>query len=537
MARFLRRLAGMRFLPKSPRGRRALLLGVIGTLIVIFGVSFALDEPIRRRVEAQMNASLVGYTAHVRALRFHPFGFSITLLDTSLVQDAHPKPPVADFPRLHASVHWRALLHLRLVADFQFDRPKIHVDRTHVVAEANDKVRVQDRGWQRALESIYPLKIDRFAVRDGEITYIDDPKSTPLHIDQLNFVATNIRNVRSRERTYPSELTLRGRIFDSGRLKLDGNADFLAEPYAGVKAALAVDDVRLDPFKPILERYNLTIAKGRLTVAGNVEYSPVVKTADVRDLAIRDLDAAYLVRAAHAEDAEKLRAKTAEAAKEVSNDPGILLLVRRMTATGPRIRFVNEAADPNYALELDDASLKVANVSNHENRPPMTGELHGTFMGSGPAQATFSFRPERQGPNFDLAAQIEHTDLVRMNDLFRAYGDFDVSAGQFSLYTELKVHDRRIDGYVKPLFADVKVYDREQDRHKKVLHQVYEGIVGGVAKLLENRPRQEVATSATITGPMDDPKLSTLQVVLKLIQNAFFRAILPGFEEQARANA
>jgi len=41
----------------------------------------------------------------------------------------------------------------------------------------------------------------------------------------------------------------------------------------------------------------------------------------------------------------------------------------------------------------------------------------------------------------------------------------------------------------------------------------------------------------TVTGPMDDPKLSTLQVVLKLFQNAFFRAILPGFEEQARANA
>jgi hypothetical protein len=36
---------------------------------------------------------------------------------------------------------------------------------------------------------------------------------------------------------------------------------------------------------------------------------------------------------------------------------------------------------------------------------------------------------------------------------------------------------------------------------------------------------------------MDNPRLNTLQVVLRLIQNAFFRAILPGFEEQARGNA
>lgn len=385
--------AGMQLLPKSPRGRRALLLGIIAALVVIFGVSFALDEPIRRRLEGQINANLVGYTAHVRAVRFHPFGFALTLLDTSLVQDAHPKPPVADFPRLDASVHWRALLRLRLVADFRFDRPTIHVDRSHVIAEANDNVPVQDRGWQRALESIYPLKINEFVVRNGEITYIDDPKSTPLHVDQLNFRATNIRNVRSRERTYPSELTLTGRIFDSGRVKLDGNADFLAEPHAGVKADVAIADVRLDPFKPILERYNLTIAKGRLSLASNVEYSPTIKTADVREVTIRDLDAAYLNRPAHAEDAEKLRAKTAEAAKEVANEPGVLLLVRRMTAEGARVRFVNEAVDPAYTLELDDAILNVANVSNHENRPPMTGELRGRFMGSGPTRATFSFRP------------------------------------------------------------------------------------------------------------------------------------------------
>ena len=32
-------------------------------------------------------------------------------------------------------------------------------------------------------------------------------------------------------------------------------------------------------------------------------------------------------------------------------------------------------------------------------------------------------------------------------------------------------------------------------------------------------------------------RLSTLQVVLRLIQNAFFRAILPGFEEEARDRA
>jgi hypothetical protein len=51
-----------------------------------------------------------------------------------------------------------------------------------------------------------------------------------------------------------------------------------------------------------------------------------------------------------------------------------------------------------------------------------------------------------------------------------------------------------------------------------------------VSALLENFPRDEVATKADIAGPLENPQASTWQVVVTLIQNAFFQAILPGFE-------
>lgn len=529
----------MGFALRLPREkwRRRLLLGAAVVALLIWIASFGLDEPIRRRIEQQMNASLVGYSAHIRALRFHPFNFAVTLKDTSIVQDTHPNPPVADFPRLDASIHWRALLRLRLVADFRFDRPKIHVDRTHVVAEVDDKVPVADRGWQQALEAVYPLKINEFVIRNGEITYIEDQKSKPLHIDQVNFRATNIRNIRSRERTYPSDVRLTGRIFDSGKLTFDGHADFTAEPYAGVKGALALADAHLDPLRPVLERYNITVAKGRLSFASNVEFSPTVKTADISEVKLRELDAGYVNRPARAAAAEKMREQTADAAKEVSNDPGILIKVDHVRADNARLRFVNEEPDPHYTLEVVDTDLRVDNLSNHAKRGPATGDINGRFMGSGPAHAWFTFRPDSQAPNFDLGVEITDTDLTKLNDLFRAYGDFDVAGGRFSLYTEVKVHDNRIDGYIKPLFADIKVYDAKQDKQEGTLHKMYEGLVGGVAKLLENSPRDEIATKVTISGPVDNPKMSTLQTVLRLIQNAFFRAILPGFEEEVRGKA
>jgi hypothetical protein len=129
---------------------------------------------------------------------------------------------------------------------------------------------------------------------------------------------------------------------------------------------------------------------------------------------------------------------------------------------------------------------------------------------------------------------LENTDLRTLNDVLRAYGKFDVAAGTFSLFSELKVKDNRVEGYVKPLFANLDVYNPAQDRDKSLGQKIYEKVVEGASKLLKNSPRKEVATVATISGPVEDVKAHTMEVVVKLLQNAFFKAILPGFDEQVR---
>src|SRR6185369_625284 len=137
------------------------------------------------------------------------------------------------------------------------------------------------------------------------------------------------------------------------------------------------------------------------------------------------------------------------------------------------------------------------------------------------------------GPDLDLFVKIEESQLTAMNDLLRAYGDFDVSAGVFSLVTEIHIKDDAISGYIKPFFKDMKVYDSRKDKKRGVSHQMYEMLVGGVAKILENRPHQEVATKVDINGSVGKPETSTWQIVGELIKNAFFKAILPSFEKEA----
>jgi hypothetical protein len=87
-----------------------------------------------------------------------------------------------------------------------------------------------------------------------------------------------------------------------------------------------------------------------------------------------------------------------------------------------------------------------------------------------------------------------------------------------------------VTGYVKPLFKDLKIYDKQKDQSKPAAEKMYERLVSGVAKLLKNRSREEVATKAEVLGRIDNPKVGTVAAVIGLVQNAFFKAILPGFD-------
>ena len=157
----------------------AVAVGILILAVAVF-VRFFLDERLRQTIEQNVNSSLKGYTAHIQALHFQPIGFSLDLIDTTIVQDAHPEPPVAHLPLLHASVHWSALLHRRLVSDFEFNRPKLNINLKQARQEAQEKISPSERGWQDALEKVYPLKVNLFRVRDGELTYTDQGPFKPL---------------------------------------------------------------------------------------------------------------------------------------------------------------------------------------------------------------------------------------------------------------------------------------------------------------------------------------------------------------------
>ncbi len=500
-------------------------------LLFVIVVAYLLDEPLRRKIERDLNHRLKGYTVRIGRLDFHPVGLSLDLKESTIYQSAHPDPPIAHIPNLSASVHWKALLRGRFVADFELDNPTVRFDLTQFSQEARDETPIKEKGWQDAVQAIYPLKINRFVIRNADITYIDKGPFRPLRITKLNFLSENIRNVESEKGTYPSPVEMEAVVFAMGRLKLKGHADFLAEPHVAFKGDFQVEKVALDYFRPITERYQFSVRKGVLSAEGFIEYAPDAETIIIKRVNLDSIDADYIHQAPSA-PTEGIAKKVAKTTKKYSNEPTLEVKVDELEVRNSRLGFINRAAKPPYRVFFTDVTLEIQNFSNHLRDGVAREKAKAKFMGSGPTEIEFAFRPENKGPDFDLKVRIENTDMRTMNDLFRAHGNFDVAAGVFSFYSEIKIRQGKIEGYVKPLFRDIKVYDERQDHEKSVFRKLYEGLVGGIAGLLQNRPREEVATQTSISGDIESPQTSTWETVLRIIQNAFFKAILPGFEKE-----
>ena len=517
------------------RVRRHPILAIAAGILVLliaaaYVVAYRLDEPIRREMEQRLNASLEGYGVTIGAADFHPLGFGLDLEDLVVVQKAAPDPPVARIDEIEASVQWRALVSGALVADVALVRPVLRVTRRQAAREVEDPVPIEERGWQEAVQEVYPLEINELRVVDGDVTYVAGPEADPVRVEWLSLVARDIRNVRTDDDPYPSPIALHARTLGDARIDVEGAADFLAVPHPTVRADVRIAHLDLGRIAPLAREVGLEPRAGTVAARGRVEYAAERQVVALEEVTLHGLDVDYRRDPA-------ARVDLVEAAAEGATTPAraseTVVRIGHLEIADGTVGLVDVAADPAYRLFLTDLDLSVRRFSNERGAPPGEAELDGRFMGSGDTHAVAHFTPAAARADFDLALEIGPTQLQTMNDLWRAYGNFDVAGGTFAFYSALDVEDGRIDGYVKPIFSGLDVYDREQDREDNLFVQAYESLLGGIASLLENRPRDTVATETDLSGSIENPETSTLQVVVGLVRHAFFQAILPGLERRS----
>jgi hypothetical protein len=521
---------------QSLAARIAIGFGVLICLAALgaFIASFFLDGMIRPRLEAEMNSSLKGYHVTVGHAHFQLVGLRLTLKNLVIRQNAHPNPAVADIPVMAFHLYWSQLFTAHVVGTVKIVEPKLHINEPQLTAEVNNKTPMRQEGWQDAIQKVYPFKIDRVTFDNGDVVYIAKAGAKPLHLANIYLASDNIRNIHQPNDVYPSPFWAQMVVFEKGKLKIWGRANYLMNPFPGIETHYYVSGVPLQDVTPASQHLNMTVKGGTLTSQGSFEYSPKSTAVKIANATIDDVDLTY-VSLPQTRNVEKARVtKVGRTVEKVNNKPSVYIDLQRVDIINSRLNFNDEGAHPPYTLYISGMNMWVTNFSNHRANGLSRINLTGKFMGSGATHLWGDFLASGSGPQFLVNVEIVNTDLPALNPLLRAQDKLEVAQGYFSLYAQLGVKNARMSGYVKPLFSDLKVYSQEQEKNKGLLHKAKEAVVGLAAHIFRNPHTQKVATVANLSGSLKNPNVSTWQAFVEVVRNAFVKAVLPGFDREIR---
>ena len=509
---------------------------VVGVLVVIFYLAvYVSQEPIRRYVEREANEKLPDFQFTIREVDLHPLNLSVELHDVVVRQQAHLEPALANIPTMTVDATFLPLLTGTLDASLHLDHPVLAATSTQIdtVLQTPQKEQVKEQAiaWQDTLRTIMPVRAS-FFVSKGEIRYQSEPMVEDVKIEDLDVTVTHVTNRSPADQLYPSPVHVSAHLPPDARIELEGRADFLAKPDPRLEAQLKITRLALESLLPILQKYNVQFRRGTLDLVGQVKHVGVSTVVELQHFLLEDAKVDY-VHAAETKLKEVAQAKKgAQKVKEVHQDPTLVVKVQHGTIVHSEVGFVNTATSPDYRVYMAEMNFEMENFSNRPEEGLGTMKLTGKFMGSGPTVVRATFRPEKPTPDFTFQVRIVKTKVQQLNNLLRAYGRLDAKDGTFAFFSEMSVKNNKIEGYAKPFLQDVEMYDPQQDKNKAATQKLYEAVVGGVLDLFKNQRTHEVATKTDVSGPIDNPHASTLQVLEKLVQNAFFKAILPGFKER-----
>jgi hypothetical protein len=229
----------------SHHHRRYTFRIVLVTIALIFiCVRLALPFAIHRYVQRQLDR-VPDYGGRVGSIQLNLWRGAYEIHDLYIVKtNANVPIPFVSIKKMDLSIEWPSLIEGKLVGEVELTRPSINF----VIGPTEEEEQLGGkRGWKQTLESLFPLTINRFAIKDGAIRYADPSREPPVDafVTNLTAVATNLTNVESKGTELPSGLVARGETTGGGEIRFELKMNPLAEqPTFQLAASLTGVDLR-----------------------------------------------------------------------------------------------------------------------------------------------------------------------------------------------------------------------------------------------------------------------------------------------------
>jgi hypothetical protein len=205
------------------------------------------------------------------------------------------------------------------------------------------------------------------------------------------------------------------------------------------------------------------------------------------------------------------------------------LQIDQLRVDDGKITFNDFTARPKVDLNLTNVDILATNLSNAEHKAatlPSDVHLTAQSIGNGKLTIKMAINVLKSMPDFDLNLAFEDVNIPALNDFFKAYAKVDLEHGKFNMYSELALRNGAITGYVKPIAHDLKFIDwKDKEETRNVPHLLWEGLVGLVADIFKNHPKDQLATTIPISGTVKDTKIGTWAALVGVLRNGFVKAL------------
>jgi len=169
-------------------------LWIVGSLLVaLVAARIAMPPWLKDYVNDRL-AEINGYYGHVDDIDVHLLQGAYVIKDLELLKDnGKVKTPFVASERVDLSVEWHALVHGAFVGEMQFQHARLNFVKGPTRAQSQQSI---DGSWMPAADKLFPLRINKVEITDGEIHYKDTNHNPPvdIYIDDLQAVATNLTN-------------------------------------------------------------------------------------------------------------------------------------------------------------------------------------------------------------------------------------------------------------------------------------------------------------------------------------------------------
>lgn len=210
------------------------------------------------------------------------------------LEDASGNVPVPLFAAdaIDLSVQWRALLRGELVGEVELVRTVVNLVAGPTEATTQTGTRPH---WSERLEELFPMRIDRFSVRDGTLRFRDPWREPAVDVGltDLEVVARNLTNVREVSAEKPADVEITATAFRSGTLRATLALDPLSrEPDFMLRGR--VDDVSLPELNAFFRAYGgFDAERGELTLLTEIDCDGGAYRGYLKPL-VTDLDVLYV---------------------------------------------------------------------------------------------------------------------------------------------------------------------------------------------------------------------------------------------------